>query len=100
MPPTACVQLLPSFAPANLPVPVAVVTDALRATTTTAHALAAGCLAVYPCAEIDEARRLAASLPSPVLLGGERDGRPIPGFDLGNSPGEYTPDRCAGATLV
>ncbi|HEY2881023.1 MAG TPA: 2-phosphosulfolactate phosphatase [Pirellulales bacterium] len=34
------------------------------------------------------------------LLGGERGGLPIEGFDLGNSPSEYTPDRVAGRTIV
>jgi 2-phosphosulfolactate phosphatase len=34
------------------------------------------------------------------LLCGERNGRRIPGFDLGNSPGDFTPARCAGRTLL
>jgi len=38
--------------------------------------------------------------PDLVLLGGERDGEPIEGFDLGNSPDEYTPDRVEGKTVV
>jgi 2-phosphosulfolactate phosphatase len=79
---------------------VAVVGDVLRATTTIVTALAAGCRAVLPCAEVEEARALARSLPGKVLLGGERGGRPLPGFDLGNSPGEYTPAVCRDATLV
>jgi 2-phosphosulfolactate phosphatase len=65
------------------------------------HALAAGCLAVRPCATVEEARALADGLPAgKVLLGGERDGVPLPGFDLGNSPGEYTPAACRGTTVV
>ena len=36
----------------------------------------------------------------PVLLGGERGGRAIEGFDLGNSPAEYVPEAVAGRTLV
>jgi 2-phosphosulfolactate phosphatase len=80
---------------------IAVVIDVLRATTTIIHALAAGCVAVWPIAEVDEARRLADSLRAGrVLLGGERDGVPPPGFDLGNSPVEYTCARCKGTTLV
>lgn len=80
---------------------VAVVTDVLRATTTIVYALAAGCVAVRPVAEVDEARRLAASqTPGKYLLAGERGGRPLPGFDFGNSPGELTPGRCRGATLL
>ena len=35
-----------------------------------------------------------------VLLGGERGGKPLPGFDLGNSPREYTGKVCKGNTLV
>lgn len=35
-----------------------------------------------------------------MLLGGERDGKPLPGFDLGNSPHDCTPARCRGTTLV
>jgi 2-phosphosulfolactate phosphatase len=35
-----------------------------------------------------------------VLLGGERGGVPLPSFDLGNSPREYTCKLCRGNTLV
>jgi 2-phosphosulfolactate phosphatase len=80
---------------------VAVVIDVLRATTTMIHALAAGCDAIMPCDEIEEARRIARSLPDDsALLAGERQGLPIDGFDLGNSPGDCTPDVCSGKTLV
>ena len=37
---------------------------------------------------------------SGIILGGERGGLPIPGFDLGNSPAEYTRERVAGKTVV
>jgi len=96
------VHLLPELvAPDRLAGGVAVVIDVLRATTTIVHALAAGCLAVRPCAEIDEARTLADSLPAgKVLLGGERNGKPLPGFDLGNSPRAYTASVCRGMILV
>jgi 2-phosphosulfolactate phosphatase len=80
---------------------VAVVIDVLRATTTIIHALAAGCVAVWPIEEVEEARRLADGMRvGRVLLGGERGGTPPPGFDLGNSPSEYTCVRCKGTTLV
>ncbi len=80
---------------------VAVVIDVLRATTTIIHALAAGCLAVRPCACIDEARQLAGGMRvGHVLLAGERDGKPLPGFDLGNSPKAFTAAKCKGRTLV
>ena len=100
--PQVFVHLLPALIPAGaLAGGVAVVIDVLRATTTMIHALAAGCDAIIPCGEIDEARRLAASLPKgSALLAGERQGVPIEGFDLGNSPGDCTPEVCSGKTLV
>jgi 2-phosphosulfolactate phosphatase len=96
------VHLLPELArPERLAGGVAVVIDVLRATTTVVHALAAGCCAVRPCAEVEEARRLAGQMRAgKVVLAGERDGLPLPGFDAGNSPGEFTAARCRGCTLV
>src|SRR5947208_8113493 len=96
------VHLLPDLAPpGRLAGGVAVVIDVLRATTTMIHALAAGCTAVRPCAEVDEARDLAGQMHAGrVLLGGERGGEPLSGFDLGNSPREYTAKLCRGTTLV
>jgi 2-phosphosulfolactate phosphatase len=96
------VHLLPQLVPEGaLTGSIAVVVDVLRATTTIVHALAAGCTEVRPCLEVDEARALALQFPKgTAILGGERHGKPIPGFDLGNSPGEYTPDTCRGRTLV
>lgn len=87
--------------PALLTDSVAVVIDVLRATTTIIHALASGCTAVRPVEEVEEARRIADEMRAGrVLLGGERHGVPLPGFDLGNSPGQYTCSRCKGTTLV
>jgi 2-phosphosulfolactate phosphatase len=96
------VHLLPELVPDGcLAGSVAVVIDVLRATTTIVHALAAGCTAVRPCAEIEEAQALAGSMRAGrVLLAGERGGQPVPGFDLGNSPGEFMPRNCRGTTLV
>src|SRR5207302_655400 len=96
------VHLLPELVPpGNLSGGIAVVVDVLRATTTIVHALAAGCTCVRPCADVDEARELAGQMRAGrVLLGGERGGVPLPDFDLGNSPREYTPALCRGTTLV
>jgi 2-phosphosulfolactate phosphatase len=77
----------------------ALVVDVLRASTSVITALANGCQAVVPVAEVDEARRRAAALPG-ALLAGERGGDPPAGFDLGNSPLEYTRERVGGRTLV
>jgi 2-phosphosulfolactate phosphatase len=96
------VHLLPALAPAgSLTGGVAVVVDVLRASTTIVYALGAGCTAVRPCLEVEEARGLADQMRAGrVLLGGERGGAPLPGFDLGNSPREYTCKNCPGTTLV
>ncbi len=96
------VHLLPDLVPpGRLAGGVAVVIDVLRATTTIVHALAAGCVAVRPCGEVEEARTLADGMRAGrVLLGGERGGVPLPGFDLGNSPREYTGKLCKNNTLV
>src|SRR5215213_7874532 len=100
--PEVFVHLLPGLIPpGSLRGAVAVVVDVLRATTVMVRALAACCEAVIPCAEIDEARRVAASLPAgTAVLAGERQGLPIEGFDLGNSPRDFTPEACRGKTVV
>lgn len=100
--PRVFVHLLPTLIPpGTIDGRVAVAIDVLRATTVMVRALGAGVSAVYPCVEIDEARAVAAGFPAGgALLGGERQGLPIDGFDLGNSPDDYTPERCRGKALV
>ena len=94
-------ELPTSVAPEELAGTTAVVIDVLRATTTILYALQAGASEVIPCLEIGDALKIAASLPrSQVVLGGERGGLPIDGFDLGNSPREYDPPAVAGKTVV
>ncbi|MFH1921028.1 MAG: 2-phosphosulfolactate phosphatase [Planctomycetota bacterium] len=102
MTPILNVYALPRFAaPADLAGGTAVVIDVLRASTTIVHALEAGAKEVIPCLEVEDARAAAAELaPGEAVLGGERQGLPIDGFDLGNSPTEYTPDRVDGKTVV
>jgi 2-phosphosulfolactate phosphatase len=77
-----------------------VVIDVLRATTTMVHALAAGARAVLSSLEVEEARSRARAEGADAILGGERGGLPIAGFDLGNSPGEYTRGAVAGRVVV
>ena len=69
-------------------VPIGIVVDVLRATSTIVQALEGGYRTVYCCAEVEEARALRDDL-ADAILGGERGGDPLPGFDLGNSPLEY-----------
>lgn len=102
MPQILNVYALPSFAaPRDLEGGTAVVIDVLRASTTVVYALEAGAEEVIPCVEVADARRIARELsPSYVVLGGERHGLPIEGFDLGNSPEDYTPERVAGKVVI
>jgi 2-phosphosulfolactate phosphatase len=96
------VHMLPSLLPPGaLEGGVAVMIDVLRASTMMVHALVAGCREILPCAEVEEARQLAASLPeASALLAGERHGVAIEGFDLGNSPGQCTRGVCQGKTMI
>lgn len=78
-----------------------VVVDVIRATTTLVAALANGARAVYPVASSEEAIRLVQSLGrEDTLLCGERRGLRIEGYDLGNSPAEFTPDVVKDKRLV
>ena len=77
----------------------ALVVDVLRATTTLTVALAHGALRVLDAETPEEAMALRRAHPE-ALLCGERDGRKIAGFDLGNSPLEYGADVVRGRTLV
>jgi 2-phosphosulfolactate phosphatase len=78
-----------------------VVIDVLRASTTIVHALEAGAKEVIPCVEVEEALALAKQMPDyDIVLAGERNGLPIDGFHLGNSPSEYTPHSVGGKAVV
>lgn len=80
---------------------VYVAIDVLRASTTIVAALANGARAVVPVADPAAAIALAATLPKDsALLGGERGGMRIDGFDLDNSPRAYDAARVAGKTIV
>jgi len=75
-----------------------VVFDVLRATSSMITALEYGAIAIHPVRTIEEAWELKLRL-SDALLGGERQGDPIPGFDLGNSPFEYR-EKSAGRKII
>ncbi|HEV3418343.1 MAG TPA: 2-phosphosulfolactate phosphatase [Pirellulales bacterium] len=91
------------FAPDELSGATALIIDVLRASTTICHALAAGARQVIPCLDVADARRIADDLTArgeQPLLGGERGGVRIEGFDLGNSPEEFSKETVAGRTVV
>lgn len=80
---------------------VAIVIDALRASVTMTAALANGAAHVEPVMTVEEGLAAAGRYPRErVVLGGERGGVLIPGFDLDNSPSGYTRERVGGRVLV
>ncbi|MGH7537167.1 MAG: 2-phosphosulfolactate phosphatase [Gemmatimonadales bacterium] len=77
-----------------------VVIDVLRATTSIVAALANGARAVVPAASSEEAVKMTANLERDgFVLAGERKYLSIPGFTLGNSPREMTPEQVGGKTV-
>jgi 2-phosphosulfolactate phosphatase len=77
----------------------AVVIDVLRAFTTAAYACAAGAREIELVATPDEGRARKRADPALVLVG-EVGGRPIEGFDHGNSPAAMQALDLAGRALV
>lgn len=80
---------------------LAVVLDIFRATSTMVTALGNHALQVIPVAEPEAAFELQRKFGAgQCILGGERKGFKIPGFDLGNSPAEYSEDVVSGKTVI
>jgi 2-phosphosulfolactate phosphatase len=76
-----------------------VVFDVLRATTTITAALSQGAAEVRVFDSLASAASASRSFPGPKLLCGERECLPPPGFDLGNSPIDFTAGRVSGRTI-
>src|SRR5687767_1077011 len=80
---------------------VVAVIDVLRASTCIAVALGNGARSVVPVEDVDEAITRSKQFEhTQVRLAGERKMQPIPGFDMGNSPLEFTADAVSGCTVV
>jgi len=87
-------------APGSLPAGAcAAAIDVLRASTTLSWARANGAARIEPFADTAAAVAFREAHPG-ALACGEREGRIVPGFDLGNSPAEYSRARVAGRTLA
>ncbi len=78
-----------------------VVIDVLRSSTTIIAALQNGAREVIPVGSIESAVKISGSLFGDVTLrGGERNGKMIQGFNLGNSPLEYTESTVRGKSII
>ncbi len=78
-----------------------VIIDVLRASSTIVHACENGVERIIPVAQVEDATKLIPTLDrKKTLLGGEREGKKIEGFDLGNSPIEYARNVVKGKTLI
>src|SRR3989304_1787715 len=78
-----------------------IVIDVLRSSTTVVTALQNGAREIIPVGSIESAVKISGSLFGDVTLrGGERNGKMIQGFNLGNSPLEYTESTVKGKSII
>ncbi|MBO4385363.1 MAG: 2-phosphosulfolactate phosphatase [Clostridia bacterium] len=98
------IDVLPIFGKqkdAQLSETTVIVVDVLRATTCMISALNGGAVKVVPTVDAGDAVALASRLGArECVLGGERGGIKISGFDLGNSPAEYLSRTVRGKTVI
>lgn len=96
------IEVLPCVGSRNIPYledQLVIVIDVLRATSTMVTALANGCQSIVPVLTPEEALEKRLMLPG-ALLGGERQALRIEGFDLGNSPFDYAPEKVGGKRVI
>lgn len=78
-----------------------VIADVLRASSTIVTAIKNGARGVIPVGDMGEASKISQNVDSDdYLLCGEKGGIKIEGFDLGNSPLEYTPAVIGDKTII
>jgi len=93
------ISIVDFVAGANAARGLVVVIDVFRAFSVAAYAFSRGAERIIPVAGIEEASELKARHPQALLIG-ERYGRPLPGFDCGNSPTELERFDVRGRTLI
>jgi 2-phosphosulfolactate phosphatase len=100
------IQVTVHFTPANLDEMQLkdkniVIIDVLRASTTIAMALQNGAKEIIPVNSVENAVKISGSLYGDVTLrAGERNARMIEGFNLGNSPDEFTEEIVKGKSII
>lgn len=78
-----------------------IIIDVLRATTTIVTALSNGAKEVIPVSSVEFAMKVSGNFfGGQTLLSGERNTRKIEGFNLGNSPLEYSKEAIYGKSIV
>lgn len=78
-----------------------IVIDVLRASTCIVNAITNGCDEIIPTVSVEEAMDISRAYSrDDYLLCGERKNEKIDGFDLGNSPLEFTEERIKGKKLI
>lgn len=77
-----------------------VVIDVLRSFTTAAYALAGGAREVLAVDSVETAHALRRQDPSALAVGALPGGRPVPGFDVGNSPSELVGHELLGRRVL
>lgn len=77
------------------------VIDVFRVGTTIITAFANGCRLILPAADVEQALKLIEPYAeSEAVLAGERGAKRIDGFQLGNSPSEFSKERVSGKVIV
>lgn len=95
------IDFRPDLPPEKTSGKIVAVIDVLRCTSCIASAFRNGAERVVVFEGVQEARDFASALGREnVVLGGERKGLKLDGFDVGNSPLEYTRERVEGRTCV
>jgi 2-phosphosulfolactate phosphatase len=78
---------------------VYIVIDVIRATTTQSVMLDQGAQRILVASTVEEAREAAQKIPGSLLCG-ERNVQPVPGFDYGNSPVQFSQVDLTGRELI
>lgn len=78
---------------------VVVIIDIFRATTSICYGIENGAEAIIPVSEVEECAAYREKGDG-YLLAAERNGEVVAGFDFGNSPFAYTPEKVGGKTVV
>jgi 2-phosphosulfolactate phosphatase len=78
---------------------VYIVIDVIRATTTQSVILDRGAARILVASTVEEAKEAAQKIPGRLLCG-ERNVQPVPGFDYGNSPVQFSQVDLTGRELI